>query len=131
DDLLLGADQREAAPTRDHHLGHGVAAFLRIVALVDLGRHGVDDVARGGPVALLVHVIMIEVFGFLLGLGLHHVGVAPHFHLAAVGLARQRVISGDVRGIGGDVVAADIGEDEIAVPAGKVAAALRRTGVHD
>ena len=36
-----------------------------------------------------------------------------------------------MRGVGGDVVAADIGEDEIAVLAGEVAAALRRAGVHD
>src|SRR5215831_21349994 len=75
--------------------------------------------------------IMIEVTCFLLGLGLHDGGVAPHLHLAAVSLARELAVGGDVRGVGGYVVGADIGEDEVAVPAGEVPTALRRAGIHD
>jgi hypothetical protein len=78
-----------------------------------------------------VDIIIIERARLFLGLGLDHGGVGPHFHLASVVLTRQAVIALDVGDMGRHVVAAQIGEDEIAMLAGEMPAALRGAGIHD
>src|SRR5215510_1638246 len=92
DDLLLGADQRKAAPAGDE---------MHLQVLEPFGRawrieaHGVDQVRGRLPVALLVHVLVEIVLRLLLGLAVHHVGVRPDLQVAAVLLARELAVALD------------------------------------
>src|SRR5262249_6520299 len=61
DDLLLGADQRKSAPAGDERFLIGLEPLGRDDACIDLERERVDHVPGGGPVALFVHVVAIEV----------------------------------------------------------------------
>src|SRR5262245_35129654 len=129
DDLLLGPDQRIAAPAGDEMLLH--LGQHRGGKRLGIGDHGLDQVGHRLPVALLVDVFVEIGVRLLLGVALLLVGVGPHLDVAAVFLARQVAVGIDLGLAIVEVVRAEHDIDQVAVLGREVLALVGAARIHD